>query len=1188
MHFNPNRAGVSTLLTACLGLGVVAPLTILTTGCSQPSKDKSSSYHANISSFLVAASVAPNFPTTSTATNTLDVTVGDAPYLVPNFSAIGGVATILPAPQGNPAIVSGVPVQVAPVTDTTNYTLAVTDQNGNKVTATATVNAWAAPNAAITADASVITETSGLTATVDNAPSSTFLWTAQNGTITGGANTATVTYTAGSAYKQNVILTCKVTNKAGKTDTQSVTIPVLAHPPAGFTYPMGKGSTTFYVNVPITTQVPILGMGDPFTLFTLDHSLPTGLTLDATSGIISGTPTALADAATYVITGANSGGTSTFAITFNVAAQPAIAFYADEPTIGLGGSTNLNYVVDDTIASITIDNGVATTPVSTASAKTGSFKVSPVANTTYTLTATLVGGGTKTVTLPVAVDATVLALDSFAPDKAAVDFGVPTLLRWSLEGTPTALAVNGQSVLGDSYLLVHPTRRSSYTLTGANGATGENTISQTVSVYARGLDVLAGNAVQGGGSNDGTGRQAQFNGVCALAVDSNHNLYAADQKNDLIRKITPQGVVTTIAGVPGVAVSADNADATKATFNAPTGIAVSSVGNIYVVDSGSSVLRILSHKGGVQTVTITPALSSAYSVAVASDDDTTAVVYVGASSSTGTVNKLSINLSTGAATSVQNWSTGLGKIYGLTYVPATKTLYLADDGKDCIRTIVNDSTTVNVVAGKSGSYGNRDGNALDGTALLNYPVAAAVDANGAIYIADEGNNIVRMVSGGQMTTIGGVSTNATGSNASNPGATDGPGNTALFRGPMGCVIDGTTLYVSESYFTAGMANNDIRAIDLSTTNYVTSTVAGSVPAVGSSDGVGAAAQFSAPFAMAVDAKRTTYVTDTANNTIRRITQDGTVKTIAGTVSTTGGYGEGTGSAALFKAPQGIAVDAAGNLYVADTGNHVIRMLTYDAVHDTYTSTPLAGTVSVSGGYAEGNGAAALFKSPRGLAVNSTGTLMFVADSANHRVRQLTRNGDGSWTSNNIAGTGTATAAGDKSGTVNVAGNVVTLSTPYGVAFDGVNNLYIAEYGGDAIKQVVLGPAGGPFTDAGSLASQIAGKGSGTGNYGFADGALGTSKVNYPQGIAVDANGNIFVADQGNNAVRLIQNLGGTWTMSTIVGAPAPGGATGTAPGSLPGTLWSPQSVATTPDGDLIITSNGGLVQATQPILPATN
>src|ERR1035437_885215 len=208
------------------------------------------------------------------------------------------------------------------------------------------------------------------------------------------------------------------------------------------------------------------------------------------------------------------------------------------------------------------------------------------------------------------------------------------------------------------------------------------------------------------------------------------------------------------------------------------------------------------------------------------------------------------------------------------------------------------------------------------------------------------------------------------------GSADGLGSNARFYSPSGIAADSVG-----NVYVADIANHTIRQI---TPGGVVSTLAGLAGVSGSGDGTGSAAQFNQPQGVAVDGAGNVYVADTGNHTIRQIAPGGAVSTLAGLAGVSGSA-NGTGSSARFYQPEGVAVDSGGNVYVADTWNHTIRTITPAGVVST-----LAGLAGVSGS-ANGTGSGAQFYQPQGVAVDTAG-IVYVADTCNETIRKITAGG----------------------------------------------------------------------------------------------------------------------------------------------------------------------------------------------------
>src|SRR5882672_4042764 len=363
------------------------------------------------------------------------------------------------------------------------------------------------------------------------------------------------------------------------------------------------------------------------------------------------------------------------------------------------------------------------------------------------------------------------------------------------------------------------------------------------------LALFAGN-MGGAGNVDGAGAAARFNLPQGVATDSSGNVYVGDMENHTVRKITPAGAVSTFAGTPDIFGTADGTGA-AARFHSPRGVATDGADNVYVADEGNNTIRKITPDGVVTTL-----------------------------------------------------------------------------------------------AGRAGFSGSGDG--IGAAARFDSPIGVATDNAGNVYVADMFNNAIRKVTpAGVVSTLAGT--------AGVFGSADGTGAAASFFFPRGIPTDSAgNLYVSE------LVNNTIRKI---TPAGVVTTLAGTAGGVGNADGTGAAASFNFPSSVATDSASNVYVAD-GNHTIRKVTPAGVVSTLAGTSGVSGST-DAAGAAARFNSPAGVATDSAGNVYVADSSNNTIRKITSSGVVTT-----LAGTASFSGGSSDGTGTAASFNFPQGLATDS--------------------------------------------------------------------------------------------------------------------------------------------------------------------------------------------------------------------------
>lgn len=483
------------------------------------------------------------------------------------------------------------------------------------------------------------------------------------------------------------------------------------------------------------------------------------------------------------------------------------------------------------------------------------------------------------------------------------------------------------------------------------------------------------------GSVDGIGSAARFDYLVGITRDNGGNLYVTDTGNYTIRKITPAGAVTTLAGSAGQRGGVDGVGA-AARFAGPLGIAVNSTGTVYVGDVNA--IRTVAPDGTVTTVAgslgVAGAFGTADGVGTAASFydiwglgiDSADVLYI-ADYANGMIRKMTpdATVTTLAGSLASRWrpmdgtgsAAGFGQPTGIA-IDASGTAYVSD--YDSMLRKVTADGTVTTLAGQAEVIGSADG--AGAAATFSNPWGIAMDAAGNAYVADYYNSLIRKIApDGTVTTLAG--------SAGNYGSSDGIGASASFEQPQYVAATAAgTVYVAD--------NNVVRRI---TPDGTVTTLAGDPNTYGAADGVGAAATFSSLSGIAVDAAGSVYVNNSyGSSTIRKIAPDGTVTTVAGTDGTTGSA-DGVGASASFGALQGLAIDGSGNLYTADQGNNTIRRIAPDG-----TVTTVAGAAGAAGSV-DGTGATARFDAPQGIATDSTGNL-YVCDTLNGIVRKITPSG----------------------------------------------------------------------------------------------------------------------------------------------------------------------------------------------------
>ena len=434
------------------------------------------------------------------------------------------------------------------------------------------------------------------------------------------------------------------------------------------------------------------------------------------------------------------------------------------------------------------------------------------------------------------------------------------------------------------------------------------------------VTTLAGLAGQAG-SADGMGSAARLNAPRGIAIDAQGWLYVADNNNHSIRRVSPQGQVSTWAGLAGQSAYV-NAQGAAARLHYPRSVAIDGAGHVYVADTYNHAVRRISPDGRVSTWA---------GDAPAAQPENPADTTVPASSAwraphhvllDGQGRRYVSDNESGRiyrSTPAGDWqvwvdrSAGLRQPRGMSWDAQGHVLVADSAAQQIFR--ISPAGQVSVLAGLAGQAGARDGAAAQ--ALFFQPMSVVQAADGRILVADSANHAIRSISpGGEVSTLAGALQQA--------GAEDGAAASSRWRSPCGLALspDGKFLYIADS------SNQAVRSIDLATGQV--RTIAGRLGLEGQQDGTGSEAGLNFPRSLAVDKQGQIWLADSLNHSVRLIdAQTGRVQTAAG-LSGHKGKQDGVGDGARFYYPRGITVDAQGQIWLADTLNAQVRLLRYRA------------------------------------------------------------------------------------------------------------------------------------------------------------------------------------------------------------------------------------------------------------------
>jgi hypothetical protein len=640
----------------------------------------------------------------------------------------------------------------------------------------------------------------------------------------------------------------------------------------------------------------------------------------------------------------------------------------------------------------------------------------------------------------------------------------------------------------------------------------------SLAAIARGQNTIA--TVAGGGPNNLPAISVGINNPWGVCNDAAGNLYLSSDSNSDVYKVSPSGQLTSVAGNETQGFSGDGGLATSAALNSPEGVSVDAAGNIFVTDSGNNRIReVVASTGDIQTVAGngTRGFSGDGGPATSAELDGPNDVFVDAAgdifiADAGSNNRIrEVMASTGnIQTVVGNGTDGFSGDGGLATtaalhnpmgvsVDAAGNIFIADSLNNRIREVVASTGKIQTVAG-NGTIGFSGDGGLATSAELDEPDDLFVDAAGDIFIADSGNNRIREVVGStsKIQTVAGNETRGFSGDG-------GLATSAELSWPTGVSANAAgNIFIADD-------NNRIREVVASTRNI--KTVAGNGTDDFSGDGgLATSAALNHPNYAFLDATGNIFIADTGNNRVREVVAfTGKISTVAGNGA--GGFrgdgGAATSAELYAPGPKDVFVDAAGNIFIADTGNNRIR----EVVASTRKIKTVAGNGTL-GFTGDGKLAtAAEVAGPTGVFVDTAGDIFF-SDSVNNRIREVVASTGNIKT---VAGNGTHGYSGDGGPATSAA-----LSYPDDVFGDAAGDIFFADRN-SRIREVAAS-TGNIQTVAGN------------GTRGFSgDGGRATSaELDGPDGVFVDAVGDIFIAESGNNN-RVREVVASTGTIKTVAG-----------------------------------------------------
>ncbi len=662
------------------------------------------------------------------------------------------------------------------------------------------------------------------------------------------------------------------------------------------------------------------------------------------------------------------------------------------------------------------------------------------------------------------------------------------------------------------------------------------------------ITTVAGNGTAGYSGDGGQATSAELYNPAGLALDSAGNIYIADDTNNRIRRVTASaGIITTVAGNGTAGYSGDGGQATSAELYYPSGLALDSAGNIYIADTMNHRIRVVGVNQAAQTITFSNPGILTYGVApitlTATASSGLAVSYT-VTSGPATVSGSTLTIMGTGNVTVQANQTGNASYIAATPVnvsftvnPAPQTITFPNPGTMTYG-VAPITLTATASSGLAVSYTVSSGPAtVSGSTLTitgagtvtvqanqtgdpDYYAATPVSMSFTVTVQPAPAQIFSLTP-----TYGPIGTLVT-ITGDSFGVTQGA-STVSFNSTVASVVRWSNAQILVNVPTGATSGNVVVTVNGSATpstqsfnvtvialpgTGIINTVAGSGTYGYSGDnGQATSAALGVIYSgVAFDAVGNIYIADSGNNRIRKVTAStGIITTVAGN-GTSGYSGDGgQATSAMLSGPEGLALDSAGNIYIADTGNNRIRKVT--------ASTGIITTVAGNGasGYSGDGGQAtsASLYYPYSVAFDAAGNL-YIADEQNHRIRKVTAS---TGVITTVAGNGTAGYSGDGGQATSAE-----LNFRWGLALDSAGNLYIADCMNNRIRKV---------TASTGIITTMAGNG--TAGYSGDGGQATSAELYYPAGLALDSAGNLYIADDTNNRIRRVTASAGIIT--TVAG-----------------------------------------------------